>query len=64
MEPRDPANLAEDTPLLSNADRKSSGERFRSAILTVMKVPKPERHLMNWEKLESEFNWADLWINR
>ena len=64
METRDPENLAEETPLLSNADRKISRQRFRNAILTVMKIPKPERHLMNWEKLEKEFNWTNLWINR
>ena len=64
METRDPENLAEDTPLLRNAHIKISQDRFRRAILTVMKIPKPERHLMNWEKLEKEFNWTDLWMNR
>ena len=58
------ADVSEDTPLLRTAATGDSRGRFRRAVKKMMKEIKPEPHVMNWAKLESEFNWADLWTNR
>ena len=65
MEAGGSTGVREDTPLLrSAASEKCSRQRFRRAVKKMMKDSKPEPHVMNWAKLESEFNWSDLWTNR
>ena len=64
MESGGSADVSEDTPLLRTAATGDSRGRFRRVVKKMMKEIKPEPHVMNWSKLESEFNWSDLWINR
>ena len=65
MEAGGSMDAREDTPLLRSAPpEKCSREKFRRVVKKMMKDSKPEPHVMNWAKLESEFNWSDLWTNR
>ena len=64
MEAGGSTDVREDSPLLRSAATGDSRQRFRRAVKKMMKDSKPEPHVMNWAKLESEFNWLDLWTNR
>ena len=50
----------EQSPLLGSKVTRDNQGRLRRAAKKIMKEP----HVMNWAKLENEFNMADIWTKR